>query len=113
MLSGPLVTLVVGLAGIAGVLATLGQRTWSEAKDRAHRTRHDERTEWWRRYQWAAEQVNQEERPRAEEFGRAVMSALAREPSVTSSEIAILAAVATRMDSGDNGIDPPGGVRSE
>ncbi|SDQ58080.1 hypothetical protein SAMN04489765_0971 [Tsukamurella pulmonis] len=52
MLSAPVATLVVGLVGIAGVLATLGQRSWSEAKDRAHRTRHDERTEWWRRYQW-------------------------------------------------------------
>lgn len=102
MLTAPLATLVVGMVGIVGVLATLWQRTRSEEQDRAHRTRHDVRTEWWRRYQWAAEQVNQSENFRAQEFGKAVMSALADEV-VTDSEDGILRAVAEQGESSDNG----------
>lgn len=111
MLSAPVATLVVGLVGIAGVLATLGQRSWSEAKDRAHRTRHDERTEWWRRYQWAAEQVNQRDNIAAQDFGRAVMYAVADEPALTASELAILQAVAERapVDENEAGPTPSGG----
>ncbi len=86
--ASPWAMVIVAVIGVGGVLATLLQRSRSEAKDRAHRTRHDERTEWWRRYQWAAEQVNQRDNIVAQEFGRAVMIALARETSVTDSEIA-------------------------
>ncbi|KXO98643.1 hypothetical protein [Tsukamurella pseudospumae] len=110
MLSGPLVTLVVGLAGVAGVLATLGQRTWSETRDRAHRISHDARTEWWCRYQWAAEQANQQENVRAQEFGKAVMSALTDESPVTDSELAILAAVAARLAMMNTDDDSSGGA---
>lgn len=109
MITAPVATLVVGLVGIAGVLATLIQRSWSEAQDRAHKTRHDQRTEWWRRYQWAAEQVNQQDNERAEEFGRAVISALTDEATITDSERAILRAVADRRGERDTGREPTGG----
>lgn len=70
---------------------------------------HDDSTEWWRRYQWAAEQVNQADNLEAQEFGRAVMSALADEPTVTDSEIAILQAVAAQRETENNGEHPEGG----
>lgn len=109
-MTAPVATFVVGLIGIAGVLATLIQRSRSEAKDRVHRMRHDMRTEWWRRYQWAAEQVNQSENLAAQEFGTAVISALADEAQLTASEDAILHAVAERQRVSDTGTGTNGGV---
>lgn len=103
MLTAPWATLIVGLIGIAGVLATLWQRSRSEEKDRAHRAMHDGRTEWWRRYQWAAEQANQAENIEAQEFGKAVLSALTDETdTITASELSILRAVAKRTTKRDN-----------
>ncbi|KXP11357.1 hypothetical protein AXK57_08435 [Tsukamurella pulmonis] len=60
--------------------------------------------EWWRRYQWAAEQVNQRDSIAAQEFGRAVMYALAAAPDLTASELAILQAVAERAPVDHNGV---------
>ncbi|GEE01612.1 hypothetical protein nbrc107696_20580 [Gordonia spumicola] len=99
------VTLVVGVLASIGVVGTLLQRQRSEAADRMHRDRFDARAEWWRRFQWAAEQAHEGD-DASSELGFAVLEALTESPLVTSSEIGILAATANlraRRSSSDTG----------
>lgn len=115
-----IVAVVGGGFGLTGVIVTLRQRTKSEEKDRAaaerdraHRAEHDARTEWWRRYQWATEQANDQENPRAQIVGLQIIEALTDSPLVTSSERGIIEAVAKRPPNPDNedNSDTEGGAR--
>lgn len=102
--------IVVGVVALAGVLATLWQRQKSEQEDRAHRLQHDARTEWWRRYQWAAEQISQHDNRTAQTNGYAVISALSDDESlITGSERAILRELAKPHKPRDTRNQPKGG----
>jgi hypothetical protein len=93
------VTLAVGVLASAGVIGTLWQRDRSEAQDRRIRLEYEARVEWWRRFQWAAEQSASPD-DAAQRLGMAIMDALTDSPLVTASESGILDAVGKLSDTG-------------
>lgn len=86
------VALVLGLLTSAGVIGTLWQRQHSERVDREHRLEIESRAEWWRRFQWAAEQsisLNGEGRL----LGMTIVQSLTTSPLLTGSERGIVESV--------------------
>ncbi|UQE74925.1 hypothetical protein MYK68_19895 [Gordonia sp. PP30] len=86
------VALVLGLLTSAGVIGTLWQRQHSERVDREHRLEIESWAEWWRRFQWAAEQsisLNGEGRL----LGMTIVQSLTTSPLLTGSERGIVESV--------------------
>lgn len=95
------VNLLVGLLASVGLVGTLWQRQLSEHRDRIQRLEQDARIEWWRRFQWAAEQTTQEDRT-AQSMGWALIESLVESPLLTASETGIVVAI-TNIASDDGG----------
>lgn len=104
------VMLVVAGLTAAGVLGTLWQRQRSEQIDRALNAEHEARTEWWRRFEWAAEQSLKPD-DGAQAFGLGILDALSKSPLVTTSEREILRVVAVGRRKRDNGTKAKGARR--
>ncbi|MFT3660818.1 MAG: hypothetical protein QM809_05320 [Gordonia sp. (in: high G+C Gram-positive bacteria)] len=94
------VTLMVGLPATIGVVGTLWQRQHSEQIDREHRLEIDSRSEWWRRFQWAAEQ-SVAQNPEARLLGRRVLRGLLRSSLLTGSEREIAAMLVVNRAEGE------------
>lgn len=100
MTSQTWVQLIVGLVASLGIVGTLWQRQHSERVDRVLRLDQEARVEWWRRFQWAAEQSTLDNFE-ARIQGLMIIEALADSPLLTSSERGIVEAVAgLEVDSG-------------
>ncbi|KXP01019.1 hypothetical protein [Tsukamurella pseudospumae] len=84
--------IVAGLTAV-GVVGTLWQRQRSEQMDRLLKAEHEARTEWWKRFEWAAEQSLKSD-DIGQAFGLRILDALSVSPLVTTSEREILRVVA-------------------
>lgn len=83
------VTAVVSIVGFIGVIWTIRQKTAS-----------DNRTEWWKRYTWAEEQLNGDYRQASR--GWIHLNILLDSDLATTTEIAIIEALSMELAEGDN-----------
>ncbi|MFW0793781.1 hypothetical protein AAFP30_08220 [Gordonia sp. CPCC 205515] len=84
-------TLVVGVVATVGVIVTILQRNRSE-----------NRSEWWRRFQWALDATHSDV-PQRRDDGWAVIAELMRSPLMTPSEEVFIKVVAQARAMHDTG----------